>query len=188
MYPNANRTEHWRTNSLPPVLQAQRSRDHGLPFHPWIRLNHALLGFAHPIVMLDLAELRLNGYTPLALGMDLIGDHGYPFTAPVLPVIADLKSRYDLDLFEADPMTLANPVFMLGGTFEDPHSDEWWDEVRLGGQLLVMAGDTPLLAEAVASGARIDVPRLMAESYLGRVARLTVRAPEVTAGAYGQRH
>jgi hypothetical protein len=166
------RNPRWLRSSRPPVIQPDRAWEFGLPFHPWIRLDADALGFDAPMVMFDVAELLASGYTPQALGMQRVGEQDDPLHAPVVPIVVDLKSRYDIDLYEADPVTLADPVFMLGGVFEDAHSDSWWDQVHRDSKLLLLAGDTPSLAAATQHDRYIDVEALMLTSYLGRAAEI----------------
>jgi hypothetical protein len=168
------RNQRWLRSSPPPVIQSSRPWEFGLAFHPWLRLDNAALGYELPMIMFDMAELRANGYTPQALGLEAIGARGDPFAAPVVPVVVELQSRYHIDLYEAEPVTLTNPVYMLGGVFEDPHPDAWWDQVNRDGQLLLVAGDTPALAAAAQRDTLIDVEHLMLSSFVGRAAGIDI--------------
>lgn len=125
---------------------SNRKKAHGR--HPWIRLNDAQLGMHHPIVMFDVDELHDNGYEPAGLGMERIGDYTARFDIPIVPVTADMTSRYDVDLCEADVEDMNSPTMIVGGTFEDPPPDEWWERVHRDKCLLIVAGDTPTLARA----------------------------------------
>jgi hypothetical protein len=150
--------------------------DLGFADHPWIRLNNEALGFAHRVVMFDIAELKGNDYDPDTLGMERLGDHTAVFEIPVLPIIADLKSRYDVDLYESNAPDINDPKLMIGGVFQDPHPDDWWNQVHRDRVLIVVAGDTPRLARAAITNTPIDMGALLAQSWIGLADGLMIRA------------
>lgn len=160
------------------IFRSPLTGDLGFPDHPWIRVNDEWLGIPHPTVMFDVAELRANGYNPETLGMTLVKDHSSSFEVPEADVMADMKSRFDIDLYESDVADANNPVRIIGGVFGDPHPDDWWNRVHSGAELVLLAGDTPRIAEALdtAPNTPFDFFSILVESYIGRVKGLMIRA------------
>ena len=163
---------------LPFVSRSPSIGDLGFAVHPWLRLNGAMLGIDHPVVMFDIAELRFNGYEPEALGLVRIGDHPERFEIPIVEVVADMKSRYDIDLYEPEAEDMNNPIRIIGGVFDEPHTDEWWSQVHGEKDLFILAGDTPTLAHLweTAGDTPFDFGPIMLDAYIGRIKGLMIRA------------
>jgi hypothetical protein len=158
------------------VSRSPSTGDLGFTDHPWIRLNNSAVGIPHPVVMFDIDELRNSGYDPVRLGMDRIGDHHSQFEIPVVAVAADMKSRYDIDLYEAGERDMNDPKRIIGGVFDEPHPDDWWERVHRKKDLVIVAGDTPSFAAAAEANTPIDFGRIWVESYIGHINGLTIRA------------
>lgn len=169
--------------SSPPWLVSPATGDVGFDGHPWIRLNDAAMGFHTPMVMFDLAELTQVGYDPEALGMLQLGKLTATVPVPHIQLGVDMKSRFDVDLYETD--STSDPTFVIGGVFEDPHPDDWWQRIHTSGTpLLLVAGDTPTLAGAAAANMPIDMAALFRASYIGQSAGLVIRAYDSGVGTH----
>jgi len=94
---------------VPPLIVSPHTGDAGIPGHPWIRLNDAALRLPAPAVMCDIEELHLLGHDPRSFGMVRYGDHDGSFEIPLMPVSVDMKSRYDVDIYEAEPADPNHP-------------------------------------------------------------------------------
>ena len=163
----------------PQAYRSPATGDLGFSEHPWFRMDDAALGLDLPTVAFDLRELLINGYHPDDLGMTRVGSHDAPFEIPEMAALADMKSRYDIDLYEPDPVDMNNPKMIIGGVFADRHPDEWWDRIHGEQSLVVMAADTPQLARAsgqAGSSVPFDLVTFVDQSYIGRVRGLMIRA------------
>lgn len=140
--------------------------------------------------MFDVCELKENGYDPVALGMVLMGNQTASYEIPEIDVVADMKSRYDIDLFEllGNVVDGVEPPRIIGGVFADPHPDSFWDEVHQGHQgMIIVAGDTPSLTRAWTNAPEkpFNSAALMATAYIARVKGLMIRAYEGGVGTAG---
>lgn len=149
----------------------------GFGGHPWIRFNNEFLGITGRAVMFDVAELRGAEYEPAALGMVRMKDQSGPFEIPVIDVVVDMKSRYDIDLYEvADAAARQKPI--IGGAFKDSYPDDFWNQIHQQNALVLLAGDTPAWFHAVenAPDRPFDLKTIIANSYIAAAAGLMVRA------------
>lgn len=111
------------------------------------------------------------------------------YEIPEIDVVADMKSRYDIDLLEGSGNGVdgLEPPRIIGGVFADAHPDPFWDRVHRGQGMIIVAGDTPSLTRAwtVAPEKPFDSAALMANAYIARVKGLVIRAYEGGVGTAG---